>query len=65
MAAEILRQLSTGETGARETVAIYAGYLYHTRPDEAVELLRTMLADPRDDIQHLARDTLHELTEDE
>lgn len=65
-AAEILTALSTSDdTGAKETVAIYAGHLYPARPDSALRLICAMCADSDTTIQKLAYGTLKELESDD
>lgn len=61
----ILRELGTSDTrGAKEAAAIYTRFIFHTRQQEATDLLVTLFEHGDTDIKSRILDTIDAITTD-
>jgi lipopolysaccharide biosynthesis regulator YciM len=59
----ILQTLAVSDTNDRDLAAIYIGYLFPHRYEQARAITQTLLADPDEDIRQKTRETLDEAVE--
>lgn len=57
-AVSILQTLAVSNTNDRDLAAIYIGYLFPHRPEQARAITTTLLRDPNEDIRQKTRETL-------